>query len=68
MTTFGHLLQIIISAENRVSKMRQSFDCNPTNSLRDQLLLARTKLHEALKAQEIHWKQKSRVSWLREGD
>ena len=25
-------------------------------------------LHEALKAQEIHWKQRSRINWHKEGD
>ena len=25
-------------------------------------------LHEALKAQEIHWKQRSRIAWLNKGD
>eukprot|EP00268_Persea_americana_P012748 TRINITY_DN15455_c2_g1_i1.p4 TRINITY_DN15455_c2_g1~~TRINITY_DN15455_c2_g1_i1.p4 ORF type:complete len:131 (-),score=22.70 TRINITY_DN15455_c2_g1_i1:2068-2460(-) len=35
---------------------------------REDVFSAKVELHEALKAQEIHWKQRSRVKWLNEGD
>ncbi|XXG88987.1 hypothetical protein AAC387_Pa12g1096 [Persea americana] len=51
-----------------VSSCKQSFDSAPSSSLWNNLISAKLGLHEALKAQDTHWKQRSRINWLKEGD
>ncbi|XXG54348.1 hypothetical protein AAC387_Pa03g2254 [Persea americana] len=46
----------------------RSFDSAPSSSLWNDLMSAKLGLHEALKAQEIHWKQRSQIKWLKEGN
>ncbi|XXG69617.1 hypothetical protein AAC387_Pa06g2432 [Persea americana] len=40
----------------------------PSDLARVALLSAKSELHEALSAQEIHWKQRSRINWLKRGE
>lgn len=43
-------------------------DSDPSDSNFDALQSAKASLHNTLRAQEKHWKQKSRIKWLAEGD
>ncbi|XXG67241.1 hypothetical protein AAC387_Pa06g0633 [Persea americana] len=65
---FGRLNSNIQAAEEDLFLCQQSFDSNPTDSSANLLISAKAKLHNLLKAEEIHWIQKSRIKWLREGD
>lgn len=66
-TTFGNLKQKIVSAEARVLHCQQVLDSDyPASHQAD--LSAKAALHEELKAQEVKWRQKSRLQWLNEGD
>ncbi|XXG62562.1 hypothetical protein AAC387_Pa05g0895 [Persea americana] len=58
----------ILVTEANVLSCQQSIDSSPSDSLWNPLIAAKIGLHEALKAQKIHWKQRSRISWLDEGD
>ncbi|XXG76419.1 hypothetical protein AAC387_Pa08g0774 [Persea americana] len=66
--TFGNLHQNILAAEARVLQCQHQLDSSPSEPSREDLLSSRSELHEALKAQEIHWHQRSRIAWLKEGD
>ncbi|XXG68937.1 hypothetical protein AAC387_Pa06g1919 [Persea americana] len=66
--TFGQIHNNIHLAEANVLCCQQSFDSSPSDTFWNDLMAAKLGLHDALKAQEIHWKQRSRISWLKEGD
>ncbi|XXG73294.1 hypothetical protein AAC387_Pa07g2240 [Persea americana] len=67
-TTFGNIHSNIHAAESIVLSCQQSFDPTPSTSLWNDLMFMKLDLHEALKAKEIHWKQCSQITWLKEGD
>uniref|UniRef100_A0A803Q978 Reverse transcriptase domain-containing protein n=1 Tax=Cannabis sativa TaxID=3483 RepID=A0A803Q978_CANSA len=62
-TQFTHLSRQIQLAKTNLAETEQK---NPDNG--DGIEKARKELAEALLREEIHWKQKSRVQWLQEGD
>lgn len=43
-------------------------DTSPTDSILDNLTIAKVEMHNLLQAEEIHWKQKSMINWLTEGN
>ncbi|XP_030508975.2 uncharacterized protein LOC115723630 [Cannabis sativa] len=62
-TQFTHLSQQIQIAKSNLQQVEQRY---PDDGV--QVDKARQALSEALLREEIHWKQKSRVQWLQEGD
>lgn len=45
-----------------------AFDANPSDSLLLALNSGNSNLHNWLNAEAAHWKQKSRIDWLQDGD
>ena len=54
--------------EERVLSNQNAYDLSPLDQLLVDLNSAKTSLHNWLKAEATHWKQKSRVKWLHDGD
>lgn len=67
-SVFGQLKAIIAAAEERVLSHQNAYDLSPSDQLLVDLNSAKTSLHNWLKAEATHWKQKSRVKWLHHGD
>ncbi|KAJ8643918.1 hypothetical protein MRB53_005666 [Persea americana] len=65
---FGNLKTNISTAENNILLLQESMDSVPLDSTKSALSLARCTLQNLLQAEETHWKQKSRVNWLQEGN
>lgn len=66
--TYGQIHKNILAANASVLSCQQSFNSSPSDSLWNDLMAMKLGLHDALKAQEIHWKHRSRIYWLKEGD
>ncbi|XP_050222822.1 uncharacterized protein LOC126672915 [Mercurialis annua] len=68
-SSFGRLNSNIKEAENRLSAVQTSISSlGLTEALHKQELDAHVALDLVLKQQEIYFKEKSRVKWLKEGD
>lgn len=59
-----------MNAEKHITELKEKLDDLYTNddATNEDISAATKELHEALKTEEIFWRQKSRVLWLREGD
>ncbi|XXG76900.1 hypothetical protein AAC387_Pa08g1163 [Persea americana] len=67
-STYGNLTQNIKAAEEKVLHCQLLLDSDLSDLSRDTLQSAKSELHESLSAQEIHWKQRFRINWLKESD
>ncbi|KAJ8634811.1 hypothetical protein MRB53_009078 [Persea americana] len=56
------------AAEIRVQENQELLDAGPTDSLHTFLAEAKASLHNHPLLQETHWRKKSRIGWLKEGD
>lgn len=65
---FGQLKQKIIDKEKQVLEAQSEYDSNPSDPLLLALNFSKASLHNWLKAESIHWKQKSKIRWLKDGD
>ncbi|XP_031100850.1 uncharacterized protein LOC116004818 [Ipomoea triloba] len=65
---FGNVFDQVRNLDQSVSDAEKRFDASPTQENRELLSYAQASLLQALKLEEIYWKQKARVKWLREGD
>lgn len=66
--TFGYIKNNISAVESSILHLQVSMDTDPQESTKVALDLARSALKNLLQAEETHWKQKSRIRWLQEGD
>ncbi|XP_043705329.1 uncharacterized protein LOC122655176 [Telopea speciosissima] len=66
--TFGIIHQNVCNAEDRVSSAEITCNQDPNEANRGILAEAKKNLHKVLLQEEIFWRQKSRVKWLKEGD
>ncbi|XP_043710215.1 uncharacterized protein LOC122659132 [Telopea speciosissima] len=65
---FGNIHQNARAAEDSVCKVEIEPEQNPTEETRRNLLESKKVLQEVLLQEEIFWRQKSRVQWLKEGE
>ncbi|XP_043717713.1 uncharacterized protein LOC122665626 [Telopea speciosissima] len=65
-SVFGNIHQNARNAEDGVSSEETEFDQNPNEVTREVLAEARNALKDILLQEEIFWKQKSRIRWLKE--
>ncbi|XXG42375.1 hypothetical protein AAC387_Pa01g2674 [Persea americana] len=56
------------STELKVLEVQELLDNGPSDPLHQALAEAKADLHNCLKLSETHWRQKSRIRWLKEGD
>jgi hypothetical protein len=68
-TTFGNIFQRMQEIESRLEALQRTFisGTRTTDLMKEEEEL-RTKLEERKKQEEILWRQKSRVQWLKEGE
>lgn len=52
----------------KVLEIQELLDDSPSNPLHQALSVAKADLHNCLQVKEMHWRQKSRIRWLNEGD
>ena len=65
---YGHYKNHIVEAEPQVLAKELAFESNPSDSFLRDLNLAKSSLHNWLKAKSTHWKQRAKVKWLQDGD
>jgi hypothetical protein len=66
---FGNIFQAQRSLEQRLEEIQQeSILQGQSDSLREEEELLKQQLEERYKKEEILWRQKSRVQWLKEGE
>ena len=65
---FGRLKVNISGAEHKVMDLQTAFDNNPCDPILLDLNSAKSDLHNWLKAESDHWKQRAKISWLQDGD
>lgn len=66
--TFGNVFDRIRNLESIVAEAEKCYDDCPTPDNRAKLHRHHAELLLALKQEEMFWKQKARVKWLKEGD
>ncbi|XP_019157584.1 PREDICTED: uncharacterized protein LOC109154196 [Ipomoea nil] len=66
--TFGNVFDRIRVLESCVAEAENTFDDDPSPGSRESLHKLQADLLQALKQEEMFWKQKARVKWLKEGD
>lgn len=64
---FGDLKASISTVEANIQFFQDSMDNNPSNPTLNDLNSAKASLHNLL-VEEKHWRQKSRIKWLVDGD
>ncbi|XP_043725765.1 uncharacterized protein LOC122672341 [Telopea speciosissima] len=67
-SVFGNIHQNARNAEDMVVRAEIEAEQAPSDDSRRALKNARTNLHDVLLQEEIFWKQKSRVRWLKKGE
>ncbi|VFQ80608.1 unnamed protein product [Cuscuta campestris] len=65
---YGDIFQNVKNAELLASEAQAKYEYNPSEDHRAQANLAAAKLIQACKLETSFWQQKSRVTWLKEGD
>lgn len=65
---FGLLKTNIASANQELLQCQSAHDASPVAANFDKLAQAKWWLHNWLLVDEVHWKRKSMVNWLRDGD
>lgn len=65
---FGNLQQNIKLAEDKFLCLQTAMDTSSADFILDYLTLAKAEMQNLLQAEELHWKQKSRIKWLTEGN
>lgn len=68
LETFGNVMQNVARAEDDVLLAQAAYDDNPTASNLLALNKAKDELLQVQLQEEVFWRQKSHVKWLREGD
>jgi len=66
--TFGNVFDRIRNLESTVAEAEKCYDECPTPETRTLLHRHHAELLTALKQEEMFWRQKARVKWLKEGD
>ncbi|XP_070019901.1 uncharacterized protein [Nicotiana sylvestris] len=67
-STYGDIFQKIASFEEVVIVHEAEFEVNPTKQNRQRLQKVQTELIRYLALEEKYWKQKSGMSWFKDGD
>ena len=65
---FGQLKKNLADAKELVVEAQSLYDSNLSDSLLLALNSCKSSLHNWLKAESVHWKKISRISWLKDGD
>lgn len=65
---FGNISSQVHSAEKKVLEVQELLDAGPMDPLHQSLAKAKANLHNCLQLKDIHWRKKSRIRWLKEGD
>ncbi|XXG79695.1 hypothetical protein AAC387_Pa09g0713 [Persea americana] len=65
---FGDIQIKVQNAEQKVLDLQELLDRGPLDSLHQSLAKAKSNLRNCLQQKETHWRQKSRIRWLKEGD
>lgn len=65
---FGQLKVRISEADSSVLSYQQTHDADPSKEKHLELNTAKTALHNWLKAEPDFWNQRSKISWLQDGD
>lgn len=64
---FGYLHSNILTAESAIL-LQSLLDNNPSISIQEELYEAKCNLQNLFQAEEVNWKQKSRIKWLNDGN
>lgn len=67
-STYGDIFQKIASLEEVVIVHEAEFEANPTKQNRQRLQKVQAELIRYLALEEKYWKQKSGMSWFKDGD
>ena len=65
---FGQLKHNIAKAKRKVVEAQSLYDSNPSESLQLDLTTRKSNMHNWLNVESVHWKQKSKIRWLKDGD
>src|SRR4051812_18810789 len=65
---FGNIQQSIRFAEDELTLAELEYDTSPFEYNKIKLCQSRQNLNDKLETEEMYWRQKANIKWLREGD